>query len=360
MKRLLVAGGTGLLLGLLCLAWGWREWTGPGPAGPDGRASTTILIPRGMTLGAAADTLVARGLIRHRRTLLVGARISGQERGLRAGRYELSYGQSPVQLLHDLTAGLSLQVAVTIPEGLDSSEVAAVVAEKFPWSAERFLAVADSLAREAVRTESLLVSDAAFATHDSLLTAWSGGHWSEGLLAPDTYRFAEDTSPVRVASVLLATQLQRLKLARDAAASGINRNLSPIGLLTLASIVETEARRDDERELISAVYTNRLRRHWRLEADPTVAFVLDKKGKRLFYRDLKVDSPYNTYRVRGLPPGPIGTPGLASLMAAAQPDSTCRAMYFVSDGAGGHVFSRTASEHEAAVRRFRATRSRQR
>jgi UPF0755 protein len=95
----------------------------------------------------------------------------------------------------------------------------------------------------------------------------------------------------------------------------------------------------------------------RLEADPTVAFILRKKGKRLFYRDLEADSRYNTYRVKGLPPGPIGNPGLAALEAAAAPDSNCRALFFVSDGAGGHVFSRTAKEHEAAVREFRRIRA---
>ncbi len=106
-------------------------------------------------------------------------------------------------------------------------------------------------------------------------------------------------------------------------------------MLTLASIVEAEARQQDERPLISAVYSNRLRRNWRLEADPTVAYILEKRGKRMFFRDLEVDSPYNAYRWRGLPPGPIGNPGLASLLAAAVPDSTCDAMYFVSDGEGG-------------------------
>ena len=125
----------------------------------------------------------------------------------------------------------------------------------------------------------------------------------------------------------------------------------------MASIVEAEARRDDERGRIAAVYANRLAASRRLEADPTVAYVLDKKGQRLFYRDLEVDSDWNTYRRQGLPPGPIGSPGEASLQAAARPDPACDALYFVSDGADGHVFSRTAREHEEAVRRFRRLRA---
>jgi UPF0755 protein len=130
--------------------------------------------------------------------------------------------------------------------------------------------------------------------------------------------------------------------------------------VTIASIVEAEARRADERARIAAVYFNRLRRGARLEADPTVAYVLDKRGERLLYRDLRVDSPYNTYANTGLPPGPIGTPGLASLAAAAHPDTLCDAFYFVADGEGGHVFSRTADEHRAAVARYRRLRDQQR
>jgi len=366
MKRFLLVCAAGVLAGLLCLAWGWRQWNGPGPAGPATRTVARVRIPHGMTLSVAADTLVARGLIGHRSILLIGSRLTGRDRGLRAGLYELAYGQSPAQLLNNLTAGLSVQVAVTIPEGFNSREIARTVAGAFGFSADQFLTVADSLARQAVRTEDLLGSAAAFAAHDSLLALGSGPaldrifHWSEGLLAPDTYHFAENSAASTVVTLLLATQLDRLQQAVATARSGVNGDMSPLALLTLASVVETEARRDDERGLIAAVYTNRLNHKWRLEADPTVAFVLDKKGKRLFFKDLKVDSPYNTYRVKGLPPGPIGTPGMASLLAAARPDSNCQAMYFVSDGAGGHVFNRTAREHERAVQRFRTVRSQQR
>ncbi|MBM4131087.1 endolytic transglycosylase MltG, partial [bacterium] len=127
-------------------------------------------------------------------------------------------------------------------------------------------------------------------------------------------------------------------------------------LLTLASIIEAETSRPDERARVGAVYLNRLRLGMNLAADPTVAFATQKKGQRLLYRDLEVDSAWNTYRRRGLPPGPIGSPGMASLRAAARPDPACRELYFVADGEGGHVFSHTAQEHEAAVRRYRLLR----
>jgi UPF0755 protein len=134
--------------------------------------------------------------------------------------------------------------------------------------------------------------------------------------------------------------------------------LSPHDIVTLASIVEAEARRPAERALIAAVYVNRLRAGWSLEADPTVAYLLGKKGERLYYHDLEADSPYNTYRHPGLPPGPIGNPGVSALRAAAHPDRACTALWFVADGEGGHVFSRTLVDHERAVRAYRARRER--
>jgi UPF0755 protein len=179
-------------------------------------------------------------------------------------------------------------------------------------------------------------------------------------LTPDTYHFGIGTDAVSAARHLVDRQLELL----DEAFSGGQRSNgqvdNPHQLLTLASIVEAEARLAHERRAIAAVYTNRLAQGWRLEADPTVAFFLEKKGKRLFYRDLEVDSPFNTYRRAGLPPGPIGSPGHAAIQAAAAPDPAVDAMFFVSDGQGGHVFSRTAREHQEAVERFRKLKAAER
>lgn len=363
MKRLLLAAAAGLLVGMLCLAWGWQQWAGAGPSAPAGVTSVQVRIPQGMTLTAAADILVQEGLLKHRQALLIGARLTGQGRGLRTGLYDLAYGQSARDLLTDLTTGLSVQVVMTIPEGLDSGEIANIVETTLGFAPDRFIAVADSLTRSLVAKHQLLGPKGRVSAFDSLLVQASAGaltrtfHWCEGLLAPDTYHFAEGSDPVMVATFLLTTQIDRLEQAVDQGRGGMNAHLTPMELLTLASVVETEARRDDERTLISAVYSNRLQKNWRLEADPTVAFILDKKGERLYFKDLKVESPFNTYRNKGLPPGPIGTPGLASLLAAASPDPTSEAMFFVSDGKDGHVFSRTAREHEAAVQRFRAARA---
>jgi UPF0755 protein len=316
-----------------------------------------------MTLTAAADTLTSRGLLSRPRVLLAGAKFTGKTHELRAGLYELPFGASPRDLLQALTSGAAVMVKVTIPEGLTSDQIAELVSQELGFSPDHFLAVADSLVMAAARQGNLLRGGApAVGFHDSLLVVESTRHprrfrWCEGHLAPDTFFFAEGTGAAQTAQFLVTTQWARLDSVMSTPGVLADPALVPLEMLTLASIVEAEARRDDERPVIAAVYVNRLRQGWRLEADPTVAFILSKKGKRLFYRDLEVTSPYNTYRNKGLPPGPIGNPGRAALEAASRPDSTCQAMYFVSDGQGGHVFSRTAQEHEAAVREFRRTRA---
>ncbi len=353
-----------VLLVLVAGAGAWRAWTGPGPEGPPGQDHALVRIRPGMTLSAAADTLVQRGLLSRGRVLLAGARLKGQDRSLRTGLYRLDYGMSPRDLLDGLLTGLPVQVKVTLPEGLNAGEMADLLAGQMGFRASRFLAIADSLALEAAEERHMLGHGRALADHDSLLCAmdrkgWTA-HWCEGYLAPDTYHFAEGSGPEVVAGLLVQTQLARLDSVMVDGGWQNPYLHNPHQLLTLASVVEAEARRDDERARIAAVYTNRLAKGWRLEADPTVAYALGKKGQRLFYKDLEVDSPYNTYRFAGLPPGPIGAPGFLSIQAAARPDTTCRAMFFVSDGQDGHVFSRTAREHEKAVRSFRQLRSHQR
>ncbi|MCK9995161.1 MAG: endolytic transglycosylase MltG [Candidatus Krumholzibacteria bacterium] len=368
-KRWATVAGVAFLLGLVIVLWGWRLWTGPGPSSEvdrdSGPVSSTVQmrIPPGMTLSAAADSLAALGLLKHPKVFLAGARLTGKGRALRTGLYELPVGGSPRDLLLALTTGSAVQVKVTIPEGLDVGEIADIVSRELGFSRDDFLSAADSLVMSAAYHGRLMGGDGpTVEEYDSLLAAESARHprqfrWCEGYLAPDTFHFAEGTNAARAAHFLVSTQFARLDSVMADSESAKALELSGQELLALASIVEAEARRDDERALIAAVYVNRLRQGRRLEADPTVAFILEKKGKRLFYRDLEVASPFNTYRNKGLPPGPIGSPGFAALEAAAHPDSSCRAMYFVSDGQDGHVFSRTAREHEAAVQKFRRTRA---
>lgn len=363
MKVIGLVLGVSLTLVVVAAALAWHTWTHT-PDAADGSA-VQIRIHSGMTLGAASDTLVQRGLLDHRLILVLGARVTGQDRGLQAGLYEIPAAASPAQLLEILTSGQTVQVSVTLPEGLDAREMAKIIANDLDLDADVFLAEADSFSRRQIVLNSLTGHGDQLAVLDSVIQDSASGHrrrfrWCEGYLAPDTYRFSEGITARKVAKFLIRTQLARLdsalSLAQIDGGDPEPVPLTPHGLLTLASIVEAEARIPVERPLVAAVYTNRLARGWRLEADPTVAFFLKKKGKRLFYKDLKQPSAYNTYRNRGLPPGPIGAPGLASIIAAARPDTACTALYFVSDNNGGHVFSRTAREHQAAVERFRRQR----
>ncbi len=345
--------------------WAWTQWAGPGPQRAENTDSVLVEVPPGMTLSAAADTLVNRGLLRNRTVLLLGARSQGLDRGLRAGLYRLEPGTSPRELLANLTSGQSVQIRVTVAEGLDAETTASIMGEALGFKARRFLAVADSLVRFQAGAGNLLIPQHSVARMDSLLAQASlpgirSFHWCEGYLAPDTYFFSVGTAADAAAAHLVQTQLKRLELALSQVRAQGAVFASTHQLLTLASIVEAEARHEEERPLIAAVYSNRLERNWRLEADPTVAYILKKRGKRMFFKDLEVDSPYNAYQNKGLPPGPIGNPGFSAILATAQPDSACAAMFFVSDGKGGHVFSRTMREHEEAVQRFRQSKSAER
>ncbi len=355
LRRWLLAAAAGALAAVLVLALlAWRQWTSgfaPPPGAPD---TATVRVAPGQTLGQVAAELAARDLLRHPRLFRVAARLLGRDRALHVGRYEVPRGAPPREVLRLLAERPPLPVVVTLPEGREAAEMAAALADSLDLAAADILAVADSLVRGGADT--LMTPD-----ERALVASVAGGpgrpdgrplHWSEGYLAPDTYHFAEGVTAPAVAAAVVELQLARLDTVRRTALAPA-RGLSPHGLLTLASLVETEARLAAERPRVAAVYHNRLARGMRLEADPTVAFWLGKRGERLLFRDLEVDSPYNTYRRAGLPAGPIGSPGRSSLRAAARPDTATVALYFVADGEGGHVFSRTHAEHQRAVARYR-------
>lgn len=355
MRRYLFAGAAAVLLAALILtALAWRAWTsGPSVAAGE-RATITLRVAPGATLRHVAGELHRRGLLEHPRLFLLGARLTGRDRNLQVGRYELAAGASPRDLLRALLDGRPLPVVVVLPEGMLARDLAAVLADSLRLDAAAILAAADALIAGGADTLMRPAEQERLAAAIAGTGPPSGRrlYWCEGYLAPDTYHFAEATDAAAVARAVVGLQLARLARA-TAGAWPPAGDLSPHALLTLASLVEAEARRDDERARIAAVYHNRLQRRMRLEADPTVAFWLDKRGERLLYRDLEVDSPFNTYRRAGLPTGPIGSPGAASLQAVARPDTASDHLYFVADGEGGHVFSRTLDEHQRAVARYR-------
>ena len=342
-----------VVLGLAALAW--FQWTTPTRGdGPD----VVVRIPPGASLHAVADTLTAHALLTRPRAFLWGARLSGRDRGIQAGRYALPQGLAPRDLLDRLAAGHTLPVRVTLIDGSGAVDLAAVLAASFAWSPEAFLAAADSLVRASAAKPPLSMPPENLAAYEAILDserARSGRRFPlcEGYVFPETYHFAEGLGAAQVAAAVFAEGCRRWSDLRDAAPRRpVLDRLHDV--LTLASIVEAEATREAEMPKVAAVYLNRLARGMKLEADPTVAHAVDKWGRRILYGDLEVDSPYNTYRRTGLPPGPICNPGPAAVAAVLTPARDFEALYFVADGEGGHVFSRTLAEHQAAVRAYRA------
>ena len=335
-----VGGALAVLLVFLAVGgvWGWKALYDD----REGAVGTVpFVVHEGETLRETAERLTAAGLLDAPWTLRAVARIEGGARGVRSGEYDLPRNASPARLLHLLVEGPLRTRAVTLPEGWTASQVVATLADSL--DIER--AALDSLVRDP-------------------LPRWrqgldlAEGVSLEGYLFPETYRFARGAAPTTVVGTLV-------EAFEAVVADSVEARLESSGFalhewVTLASIVEAEVTVDDEFRRVAAVFLNRLEQGWRLEADPTVAYAVGKIGDRLTYGDLETESPYNTYRVHGLPPGPINSPGRQALLAVLWPEPDFDAMYFVADGAGGHRFSRTWEEHRRAVRQYRAWQRAQR
>lgn len=330
MKRLVIILVIILMIaGSLCW-YSWHEFTKPGK----GDTRVQVEIPRGSTLTGVADILKEKGLIRSTGHFILWTRIKGHAHELQAGEYMLSSGMSSRDLLNHIIEGRIITVTVTIPEGYTMKEIASVLAARTEIDSVAFLAWCsnDSFARS-------------LGIHTDML---------EGYLFPDTYTFSPHADPDRVAAMMVA-RLRGLLSQIEWDEGFVGLTLHQI--ITLASIVEKEARIPSERPMVAAVYLNRLRRGMKLDADPTVIYALGGNVDRLTYDDLKVSSPYNTYLYPGLPPGPICSPGIGCIRAVIFPEKDFHALYFVARGDGSHVFSRTFAEHSRAVREYRNQRN---
>ncbi|MFN2432657.1 MAG: endolytic transglycosylase MltG [Gemmatimonadota bacterium] len=283
-----------------------------------------VEVPRGAPTSSVARLLAERRLIRNPTLFRWLARVRRDAGRIQAGRYAIPRGLHATAVLDLLVEGRTRLARIVVPEGLTAEAAAEVVAGQASFTAEEYLA----LARDTLLADSLGVPGPAF----------------EGYLFPETY-FVDPSISARDFVELQARTFGEVfepELAVRARAAGF----SPRELVTLASIVEAEARVAAERPVISSVYHNRLRRGMPLEADPTVQYALGGHRERVLYEDLEIDSPYNTYRNPGLPPGPIGSPGRASLEAAVEPDSTEYLFFFwIGDSLGTHTFSETYGEH---------------
>lgn len=321
-----------LLVALVAAAAGAAAYAALLPADPGGAAQVFTVRPAATVQSIAADLAAAR-LIRSALAFDLAARARGLARRLQSGEYLLTPRMSALEILDHLASGDVVLRRVTIPEGWTIRQIA---------DAFRLAGVAGAPGFERVAQREAAAFPFAFAR------AIPTGSL-EGYLFPDTYRVDHAASARDLAAMMLRRFDAVLTPERRRAAAA--RGLTVHALVTVASLVEREARVPDERPLVAAVIYNRLRRGMPLQIDATVLYALGDHRDRLTYADLAVDSPYNTYRRPGLPPGPIASPGLASLDAALHP-AAADYLYYVLTPDGRHRFSRTYAEHLRAVRRY--------
>lgn len=326
----------GLFLFLVGFPVFWLGWLVlyiimPGPS--SGAAHLEVVIPKASSFHTIKEILADRGVIRDdaRFTMLAG--LMGMASRLRAGEYSLRPGLKPYQVLEILAAGKVVRRKVTIPEGVDIYRVADILA-------------ADGWV-ERIRFLDLL--------HDPALISELGLSVPslEGYLFPDSYSLSREQQDEQAIIRMMVMRL--FQVLNGIPADIVNRtSLSRHEILTLASVVEKETAQDFERPLIAGVFLNRLKKNMPLQADPTVAYGRPEFSGKLTRRDLETPTPYNTYLIKGLPPGPIGNPGRMAIMAVLEPAVEPH-LYFVArnDGTGTHQFSKTLREHNRAVARYR-------
>ncbi len=301
-------------------------------------AAERVTLPPGASFSAVTDTLAAHGVVGNRLWFKLIARARGADRSVRAGVYRFAPGLSAWKVLDILEAGDEVATRFTVPEGLTISEVSALAREKLGIPADSLLAAAwDS----AAATATLGVPVRSF----------------EGFLRPETYSLRHGTTARELVRVMAEGFNSAWKPEWDARLASLGWTKAQ--LVTFASIVEGEARADDERETIAGVYHNRLRIGMALQADPTVQYAIflatGKRRPRLFTRDYQFRSPYNTYLHPGLPPGPVNSPSRRSIEASLFP-AKVPYLYFVAGPDGRHVFSKSYNEHLRSIARVRQGR----
>lgn len=291
---------------------------------------THLKIAPGMSSMGIANQLVKSNIIQNPWAFLFAAHLSGANHRLQMGSYRLSGAMSVPQIIDRLKTGKVITHQFVVPEGLTVRQIGKL------WEKAGFgtAAAFDEAARDPKWQQNYEIEA------DAL----------EGYLFPNTYQFPDGATPDVIVKIMLDESKRRWTAEFCNAARSLN--FSRHEVITLASIIETEARVSDERPLISAVFHNRLRRGWKLQADPTALYGLGNPDRPPRAADLRTDTPYNTYIYKGLPPGPICNPGMASILAALHPASVDY-MYFVAIGEGRHHFSKTLREHQNMINRIK-------
>ena len=312
-----------ILVAGVALYVGKREFDGPGPS----TTTTNFMVRPNTGVAEIADQLERRGLISDSRIFRLGVRAYDHDSGLKAGEYEIKAGASMRDIMELLESGKSVLASLTIPEGLTVEQAFRRIAE-----------------------------------HEALTGDMPSEIPPEGSLIADTQRFTRGATRQQIIDKMTADQKRLVENIWKRRVSGLP--LADINeFVTLASIVEKETGITDERSRVAAVFINRLNKGMRLQSDPTILYGLfGGKGRPadrpIYQSDIDKPTPYNTYVINGLPPGPIANPGRESLEAVANPSKT-KDLYFVADGTGGHVFAATLEEHNENVARWRKVQKKQ-
>ncbi|HTY10763.1 MAG TPA: endolytic transglycosylase MltG [Bacteroidota bacterium] len=290
-----------------------------------------VTVSRGESFSQAVDAFSASGLLNHPTLFKISGKVFGYAGKIKIGKYSFTSGMSNREILYAISTGTSTaNPSVTIYEGLRGTQIARILRKEVGIDSAK-------LAQELSDTSLIQLKN-------------HGASSLEGFLLPDTYEFYWQVDEKEIIRDMLG---EFRKFFADSLQERARKMRMTIGqVLTMASIVEGETVLDRERPIIAGLYYNRLRRGMKLEADPTIQYLIPDGPRRLLYNDLKIASPYNTYQNYGLPPGPINNPGRKSILAALYP-AQHNYLYFVADGLGGHRFARTFDEHLKNVRAYR-------
>lgn len=299
-----------------------------------GSTQVEIQIPEGATFRQAINIIYNNALIRDKNLFVMIGKMTGNDRKVRAGYYSFWGMMSPLQVYKRLISGKIIEYEVTIVEGDSLPEIGKKLASSKLISQDKF--------NELVTSTDLMASLEIDAP--SL----------EGYLYPQTYKFPKGASPVSILKLMVNKLKEEYneELQKRTEKMGWSEN----EVLTLASIIEREAVTDEERPIISAVYRNRIKKGMPLQADPTAVYGVKSYRSKITRNDLRKKTTYNTYVIKGLPPGPIASPGVKSIIAALYP-ADVPYLYFVSQRDGTHFFSKTMAEHSAAIRRIQTKKA---
>ena len=322
--------------GLLALVWiivGLLYFQASRSMSDDNELQVFEIVP-GMTLKKVSLKLSRQNLIRSASAFQAIALIQGKQKLIMVGEYNISPSMLPADILQRINSGKTVLHPVTIPEGYRITEIADLLGKKNLADKEIFL--------QQTKNIELVTGVSA----DSL----------EGYLFPETYHFGKFTAEATIVKMMVETFKERA-LKQEFIKRAREMGFSYHEIITLASLIEKETGKDSERKQISSVFHNRLKKNMRLQTDPTVIYAIENFDGNIRKRDLKIDSPYNTYRYKGLPPGPIASPGLKSIIAALYPAKTVN-LYFVSRKDGSHQFSATLKDHNRAVQKYQLRRVR--